>query len=141
VRAEQIAALAHARPYRGGWRGRCPVHRGKSRNSLSIAEGNGGRTLVKCWAGCTTEQVCAELQIKISDLFAEARVGQSKPSSITKAERQTISDLRARFTPRERVSEITIVYCDPDNLEAGMARTLALGVEGEIAVAVLERAE
>ncbi|MGA8872464.1 MAG: hypothetical protein WB460_15055 [Candidatus Acidiferrales bacterium] len=137
MRAEQIAELAHALPYGyGRWRGRCPVHLGRSRTSLSIAEGDKGRVLLKCWGGCTVEQVCAELKIEISDLFAEPRIGQTKPTSIRKAEKQ-VSDLRARLTPRERVSDITIVYCDPENPEAGMVRALALAVEGEIVQAVL----
>ena len=141
MRAEQIADLAHARPHGyGRWRGRCPVHQGRSRTSLSISQGDKGRVLLKCWGGCTVEQVCAELKIGISDLFAELRVGQTKPSSVSKAESQ-IADVRARLTPREHVLDVTIVYCDPENLEAGIARALALAVEGEIVQAVLDGAE
>ena len=32
---------------------------------------------------------------------------------------------------------VTVVYCDVENLEAGIARAIALSVEGEIVQAVL----
>src|SRR5262249_4437194 len=37
-----------------GWSVRCPAHRDRHA-SLSIAEGDDGRALVKCHAGCTAE--------------------------------------------------------------------------------------
>ncbi len=42
-----------------GWRCRCPVHDGVS---LNVADGDGGRLLVKCWAGCDPLDILAELR-------------------------------------------------------------------------------
>lgn len=72
MQTEKIAELLHARaagPDR--WRGRCPVHGGKSMGSLSIGRGTDGRTLLKCWAGCTAKEICESIGIRVADLFAE----------------------------------------------------------------------
>ncbi|HUX68643.1 MAG TPA: hypothetical protein VMV31_14240 [Terriglobales bacterium] len=42
----------------GRWTAKCPAHDDHN-PSLSIAEGGGGRTLVRCWAGCRTADVLA----------------------------------------------------------------------------------
>jgi hypothetical protein len=75
--------------------------------------------------------------LKLSDLFSEPGTVQPKRREVIRAEKQ-IADLRSRLTPRERVLPVTVVYCDPENLDAGIARALALAVEGEIVQAVLE---
>lgn len=52
----------------GGWIARCPGH--DDRNpSLSIAEGNDGRALVKCHAGCEVDDICATLGLPVVDLM------------------------------------------------------------------------
>ena len=61
-----------------GWSARCPAH--DDRNpSLSIGEGDGGTALLKCHAGCPTEQVAESLGLKTSDLFASTRRLLTKP--------------------------------------------------------------
>lgn len=49
----------------------CPAHEDRS-PSLSCSEGDDGRALVHCWAGCTVNEVCAALDLEIKDLFAES---------------------------------------------------------------------
>ena len=56
----------------GRYAARCPAHADKS-PSLSISEGEKG-ILLKCWAGCTTEEICIALGIQIADLFFDAGV-------------------------------------------------------------------
>lgn len=52
----------------GGWRSRCPAH--EDRNpSLSVSEGDDGRALVKCHAGCSTDAVLAGIDLQLTDLF------------------------------------------------------------------------
>jgi len=51
----------------GKWSARCPAHQDKT-PSLSISEGERG-LLVKCWGGCTLDEITAALGIKIKDLF------------------------------------------------------------------------
>ena len=46
-----LNALRKVRPSGNGWTALCPAHVDR-RNSLSIAQGNDGRVLLKCHAGC-----------------------------------------------------------------------------------------
>lgn len=51
-----------------GWSSRCPAHNDKS-PSLSIREGDDQKILLRCFAGCTIEEICSALQIQKRDLF------------------------------------------------------------------------
>ena len=57
--AEIAAALGGAQREGRAWRCRCPLHGGRS---LVIRDGDGGRVLVKCWAGCDRRDVLPELR-------------------------------------------------------------------------------
>ena len=134
-----LARLSGVRRSGSGWQALCPAH--EDRNpSLSIGVGN-GKILVHCHAGCSVESICAALKIKISNLFPHSRpTGKDRPGIVRDVERQ-VANLRSRLTPRERVLPITVVYCGPENLEAGIARALALAVEEEMVQAILENQE
>ncbi len=54
-----------------GWTARCPAHR-DGENSLSIAVGEDGRVLVKCFAGCAVEAIVGKLGLTLRDLFEES---------------------------------------------------------------------
>ena len=56
----------------GQWRGKCPNHDGKSSNSLSIQATQDGKTLVRCWGGCPTDEVLNAAGLGWSDLFANS---------------------------------------------------------------------
>lgn len=135
--AERIADRLHARLSGDGWIACCPAHEDRS-PSLSIREGDDGRTLIHCHAGCSVESICDAMGIRVSDLFPHSPSTPLKPSIVREAEKE-ISDLRSRLTPRERNRPVTVVLCDPENLDAGLARALALSVEGEIVQVILER--
>lgn len=53
-----------------GWIAKCPAHEDQH-PSLSISEGNGGRALVHCHAGCTPEKIVAALGMRLADLMPE----------------------------------------------------------------------
>lgn len=59
--------LDHVRRSGSGWTARCPAHEDRT-PSLAVAEGEDGRALVKCFAGCPTERVLAELGLAWADL-------------------------------------------------------------------------
>jgi hypothetical protein len=119
------------------WMALCPAH-GDTNPSLSISEDK-AKILIHCFAGCTVEAICHAIGLRVSELFTKPPgVLQRKPDAVRRAERQ-IADLRSRLTPRERVLPVTVVYCDADNLDHGMARALALAVEGDIVQCVIER--
>lgn len=69
---EFLSRLSNVKQERNGWQATCPAH--DDRNpSLHVSEGNNGRILVKCFAGCSVEQICSALGIDVSDLFPEPR--------------------------------------------------------------------
>lgn len=81
--ARVLAALsAHGR--RPSWSGanllgHCPAHEDHNK-SLSATEGEDGRALIKCHAGCTSEAIVAALGLTLADLF-ERRNGH-KPQIV-----------------------------------------------------------
>ena len=51
----------------------CPSHNDTER-SLSISQGNDGRVLLKCFAGCSVKDIVSSLGLKMSDLFVDSSV-------------------------------------------------------------------
>ncbi|MBC8205560.1 MAG: hypothetical protein H8E68_00200 [Kiritimatiellaeota bacterium] len=68
---EFLSRLKNVSKTSKGWSACCPAHDDQS-PSLSITEGDDGRILIKCHAGCTTEQVVASLELSLSDLFPDS---------------------------------------------------------------------
>ena len=61
-----------------GYQALCPAHKDKS-PSLSIREGEDGRILLHCHAGCTAEAVVASIGLKLSDLYHPATNTPRRP--------------------------------------------------------------
>jgi len=71
----------------GRWSARCPAHADRN-PSLTIREGERG-LLLRCWGGCTLEDLCSALGLTVRDLFYDsspdpgawqsARRGRRKP--------------------------------------------------------------
>jgi len=81
---EIISMLENVKRYSSGYMARCPAH--EDRNpSLSISEGNDGRVLLHCFAGCTLNEIVDAMGIKISDLFPD---GVSKDSDRIKKKKR-----------------------------------------------------
>jgi hypothetical protein len=53
-----------------GWTAVCPAH-DDTTASLSVGEGDDGRVLVRCFAGCTAAKITAALGLHIRDLFPD----------------------------------------------------------------------
>jgi hypothetical protein len=68
--ATLLAKLPDAKKSSNGWSARCPAHDDR-RASLSIAQGDGGKILLKCHAGCDTAAIMAAVGLKLADLFPE----------------------------------------------------------------------
>jgi hypothetical protein len=93
---EILGQLERVRKNKRGWMALCPAHE-DSDPSLSIAEGDDGRVLLRCFAGCPTDRVCASLGLKLSDLFpdrGDRRYDNWRPS--TPEERQAAENSRLR---------------------------------------------
>lgn len=64
-----------------GWMVRCPAHEDRQR-SLAIAQGEHVPIVVHCFAGCSTDEICAALGIKTRDLFLP---GENTTQAINRA--------------------------------------------------------
>ncbi|HUY32962.1 MAG TPA: DUF3987 domain-containing protein [Pirellulales bacterium] len=63
-----LAKFPDARQAGKGWSARCPAHEDRHA-SLSVAEGDDGRALVYCHAGCTVDEICAAVGLRVADLM------------------------------------------------------------------------
>ena len=69
---EFLSRLDGVKGGHGQWTAKCPAHDDR-RASLSVSVGDGGRVLLNCHAGCSTEDICAALGLTVKDLFTEDR--------------------------------------------------------------------
>ena len=67
-----LARLRKVRRTRAGWTALCPAHDDRE-PSLSINEGDDGRILLYCHAGCSTQGVLLALDMTFRDLFPRRR--------------------------------------------------------------------
>ena len=56
----------HEKP--GQWKCLCPAH-ADAKPSLAVSEGNDGRVLLHCFAGCSPRAICDALGLDVKDLF------------------------------------------------------------------------
>jgi hypothetical protein len=63
-----LSKLEAARQSSAGWSARCPAHEDQ-RASLSVREGESGRALLNCFAGCELSAIVAALGLTVADLF------------------------------------------------------------------------
>lgn len=92
--AEVLERLEKVRRTPRGFVARCPAHEDKC-PSLSLSEGDRG-ILVKCWAGCTLEEVTVALGIRITDLFFETPTPRGRRTTPTPPKLDRVS-LAFRF--------------------------------------------
>jgi hypothetical protein len=77
---ELVTHLDAVRPTgKSRYMARCPAHADKS-PSLAISEGDDGRILIHCFAGCNAPDVLAAMGLTINDLFAEPLGHHFKPT-------------------------------------------------------------
>jgi putative DNA primase/helicase len=105
--AEIAAALGNARREGGNYRCTCPLHGGRS---LTLRDGR-ATLLVRCWAGCNTRGVLAELRRR--GLFGGPAEYRPPPASVARADDNAARRIEiarsiwheardARGTPMER---------------------------------------
>jgi len=114
-----------------GWMARCSAHPDRWA-SLSIRQGDGGRVLLHCFAGCAVEVICEAAGFEVRDLFREpCALCKPEPPVIRDAQKQ-LAGLRSRLTPADREREVTVVLAERSNVDVAIARALALAIEGEL---------
>jgi hypothetical protein len=118
--AVELARRVDARRGAKGWLARCPAHADRL-PSLSITEGRDGRTLLRCFAGCTTEAIVGALGLKLGDLFrSEARPlrpgairTRPTPSRVREELRLESLAMRREITQQWHMPAHTPCECEP----------------------------
>lgn len=77
-----------------GWDVCCPAH-DDQHPSLGVMEGDEGRIVLNCFAGCTPQSICTALNLQLSDLF------QGRP---------LLGDLRPRYKPWRPVPPVKLAF-------------------------------
>jgi hypothetical protein len=67
-----LARLSEVAEQGDGWTALCPAHADQN-PSLSIAEGEDGRVLLYCHAGCDVEDIAIAINITMAELFPVTR--------------------------------------------------------------------
>jgi hypothetical protein len=62
------------------WRACCPGHAGSNPSALSVGVGAEGQVLLRCWHGCTVDQVAGALGLELSDLFPPRESSAGRPT-------------------------------------------------------------
>lgn len=93
-----------------GWRARCPSHGGRSA-SLAIAQGDNGRLLVHCFAGCQVHEVLGAIGLQVGDLFMRRDLRSMSP-----AERSQLRE--AALLPKWRAAHDVLAHCAAVTLAA-----------------------
>jgi hypothetical protein len=78
---EVVDKLDGAKQHGSYWMAQCPAHRDGT-PSLSVSEGDDGRVLMNCHAGCNVAAVAAAIGLKVSDLFADDKPKTDQPKII-----------------------------------------------------------
>lgn len=74
-----ITRLEGARQTRSGcFSARCPAHDDRS-PSLLIREAEDGRLLLKCFAGCSADDVVSAIGLTLADLFPTTQIEHARP--------------------------------------------------------------
>jgi putative DNA primase/helicase len=63
-----LGLLNNVRPSGDQWSALCPAH-GDTNNSLSVGDGDDGRVLLYCHAGCSIDDIVDALDLTLADLF------------------------------------------------------------------------
>ena len=72
-----LGKLENVRAVGGEHSARCPAHHDRN-NSLSVGMGEGGRVLLKCHAGCTSEAIVGALGLTMGALFPRDRPAERR---------------------------------------------------------------
>ncbi len=73
-----LSRLGDAKRSGKGWKARCPAHEDRH-SSLSVTEGNDGRVLLHCFAGCVYESIVNALGVTPQELGNPPRGAEPKP--------------------------------------------------------------
>ncbi|MBQ28006.1 MAG: hypothetical protein CMH81_07725 [Nitrospiraceae bacterium] len=97
-----IVRLDGVRRSPSGWLARCPSH-DDTNPSLSIRKGDKG-VLLRCWVGCSIDEICASIGVAVRDLFYDNAqpfdAGAQRQRSMEKALKQKRAKARLMVDAR-----------------------------------------
>lgn len=73
-----LQRLTKVKGGRGHWTACCPSHEDRS-PSLAITEVDDGRILLKCFGGCSVQEIVGSLGMEMGDLFPPKEIGHHLP--------------------------------------------------------------
>jgi putative DNA primase/helicase len=146
-----LARLEGVRTQNGFYRAFCPAHDDRITPNLDIKEGEDGRVLLLCRAGCSTEEVVEALDLMMRDLFSSGGHGggvggavsdpRLAPPSCTLKAYAEAKRLPVEFLKSLGLSDITysgspavrVPYWDPEGQEKAVRFRCALnkGARGD----------
>jgi hypothetical protein len=95
-----------------GWRADCPNGH-KTHGTLSLAQGDDGRLLLHCFAGCSTADVLGALGLTLGDVMPERLRDESPEGRRTARERFRLASMTAAAGVIERETRIVhLAGCD-----------------------------
>ena len=105
--SELLSRLEAVKQSGANYMARCPAHDDRT-PSLSVSEGEDGRILLKCFAGCTAEAVVAALGLTMRDLFADDPAHPSanghprRAASLPPIAEEVVARLQTNMTDKAR---------------------------------------
>jgi CHC2 zinc finger len=93
-----LSNLSKVRKSGAGWLACCPAHPDKG-PSLSLKEGDDGRVLLHCFAGCATADVVAAMGLPMADLFPPSNTPRKPPPApgVSRADLAKATDFERTF--------------------------------------------
>ena len=117
----QIADLLHARPVGPSrWMAKCPKHEDRS-PSLSIREGQSGRILIRCFAGCTTGDILNKLGLSWADICGEPMTREKIRQGAAERQERELHQKRRRAVERSAFDRLRQLHCISDELGSRLA--------------------
>ncbi len=117
----EVADHVGARPTGPGkWHARCLAHDDRS-PSLAIAEGEAGRVLLRCWAGCDNGAVLAAAGLTWSDIMGAPTAPADRARLLAERGARLAADEAARAARREAAGAYRDLADRADHLAARLA--------------------
>lgn len=81
-----------------GWKALCPAH-DDNRPSLNVTEGDDGRCLIHCFAGCEADEILRALDLEMADLFPGNPAKRVASQLVSFAEQEGLRLIQDREIP------------------------------------------
>ena len=107
-----LSLLERVQKTGNGWRADCPNGH-KTHGTLSLAQGDDGRLLLHCFAGCSAADVLGALGLALADVMPELQRDESPEGRRTARERFRLVSVTAAAGVIEREARVVLIAgCD-----------------------------